>query len=177
MGSDSSLKLDSGAFDWVFNPESAKAFPLGETEASKQGLNYTAANGTVIQNYGQRVIKGFTGDWVPIESAVQVVEVKRNLAGAMRIMKAGNRIVLDEEGSFIEDKKTGRQSKMRMENGDFEFDIWVPRPKSKVEEGMKNKKKVNFENKNKFEALQEMDVDDDEEGDVSMLKMVFSRPL
>ena len=64
-----------------------------------------------------------------------------------------------------------------MENGDFEFDIWVPRPKSKVEEGMKNKKKVNFENKNKFEALQGMDVDDDEEGDVSMLKMVFSRPL
>jgi len=92
-------------------------------------------------------------------------------------MKAGNRIVLDEEGSFIEDKKTGRQIKMRMENGDFEFDIWVPRPKSKIEEGIKNKKKVNFENKNKFEALQGMDVDDDEEGDVSMLKMVFSRPL
>ena len=53
-------------------------------------------------------------------------------------MKAGNRIVLDEEGSFIEDKKTGRQIKMRMENGDFEFDIWVPRPKSKIEEGIKN---------------------------------------
>ena len=93
------------------------------------------------------MIKGFTGDWVPIESAVQVAEVKRNLAGAMRIMKAGNRIVLDEEGSFIEDKKTGRQIKMRMENGDFEVDIWVPRPKSKIEEGTKNKKKVNFENK------------------------------
>ena len=66
---------------------------------------------------------------------------------------------------------------MRMENGDFEFDIWVPRPKGKVEEGMNNKKKVTFENKNKFEALQNMDVDDDEDGDVSMLKMVFSRPL
>ena len=66
---------------------------------------------------------------------------------------------------------------MRMENGDFEFDIWVARPKDKIEEGTKVKKKVNFENKNKFEALQGMDVDDDEEGDVSMLKMVFSRPL
>ena len=43
---------------------------------------------------------------------------------------------------------------------------------------MTNKKKVSFENKNKFEALQNMDVDDDDEdGDVSMLKMVFSRPL
>ncbi len=52
-----------------------------------------------------------------------------------------------------------------------------PDPKAKLKKESKNKKKVNFENKNKFESLQGMDVDDDEEGDVSMLKMVFSRPL
>ena len=38
------VKLDSGAFDWVFNPKSAQAFKLEETESSKAGLNFTAAN-------------------------------------------------------------------------------------------------------------------------------------
>ena len=164
------VKLDSGAFGWVFNPETAQAFEIQETESSKKGQHFTAANGSEIQNYGKRVIKGFTGDWIPIESTVQVAEVKRNLAGAMRIMKSGNRIVLDDDGSFIEDKKTGRQINMRMENGEFEFDLWIPKPKSKMEEGVKDRKKVRFEDKNRFQALSQMDVDSD--GD-HMLEMVF----
>ena len=103
------IKLDYGAFDWVFNPATASAFAIEETDNSKKGLNYVAANGSAIKNYGQRRIKGFAGDWAPVEAAVQVAEVKRNLASAMKIMKAGNRIVLDEAGSYIEDKQTGRK--------------------------------------------------------------------
>ena len=80
---------------------------------SKNGINFAAANGTPIANFGQRSLKGVTGDWCPIEADVQVAEVTRNLASAMRIVKAGNRIVLDETGSYIEDKTTGRQIKIR----------------------------------------------------------------
>ena len=54
---------------------------------------------------------------MPLEAPVQVAEVKRNLASAMRIMKAGNRIVLDDEGSYIEDKVSGRKIKIRTEQG------------------------------------------------------------
>ena len=57
-----SIKLDSGAFDWVFNPATASAFAIEETTNSNRGLNYVAANGSAINNYGQRRIKGFTGD-------------------------------------------------------------------------------------------------------------------
>ena len=173
------VKLDSGAFDWVFNPETARAFKLEETEASKNGLDYAAANGTPIANYGQRVIKGVTGDWAPIHSAVQVAEVKRNLASAMRIVNAGNRIVLDDEGSYIEDKKSGRKIKVKMEKGEFEFEIWVPKPKSTIaEEPLKKKKKTDFKNQkgNKFQALQ-MDVEESEDDDDAMLDMVFMRPV
>ena len=42
------VKLDSGAADWVFTPETALAFPLEQTPASKSGLNYVAANDTSI---------------------------------------------------------------------------------------------------------------------------------
>ena len=171
-------KLDSGACETVFKPEAAQAFELQETEASKNGLHFSAANGTEIKNYGKRDIKGFTGDWCPIEQSVQIAEVRRNLASAIKIVKAGNRIVLDDEGSFIEDKKTGRQIKIKMGEGEFEFDIWVPKVGSqKEEEVATKKKKVSFENKNKFEALQEMEVDsDDNEGD-NMLQMVFMRQV
>ena len=120
-----------------------------------------------------------TGDWAPIHSAVQVAEVKRNLASAMRIVNAGNRIVLDDEGSYIEDKKSGRKIKVKMEKGEFEFEIWVPKPKSTiVEEPLKKKKKTDFKNQkgNKFQALQ-MDVEESEDDDDAMLDMVFMRPV
>ena len=71
-------------------------------------------------------------------------------------------------------KKTGRQIKMRMENGEFEFDIWVPKPKDKMGKAVKSKKKVKFEGDNRFQALSEMEVDSD--GD-HMLEMVFMRPV
>ena len=166
------VKLDSGAFDWVFNPKTAQAFELKETESSKAGLNYSAANGSTIENYGQRNLKGYSEDSVPLEVAVQVAEVKRNLASAMKIMKAGNRIVLDEQGSYIEQKTTGKQIKIRTDRDEFEFEIWVPKAKS-GDEPVKGKKKVNFEDKNQFQALS-MDVDSD--GD-AMLEMVFTRQV
>ena len=176
-------KLDSGACETVFKPDVARAFPLIETEASKNGLNFSAANGTEIKNYGKRDIKGYTGDWCPIEQSVQIAEVKRNLASAIKIVKAGNRIVLDDEGSFIEDKKTGRQIKVKMgEAGEFEFDLWVPKAgalkNSEVDTTKKGKKKVSFEHKNKFgELANEMEVDNDEEEGDNMLQMVFMRQV
>ena len=105
-----------------------------------------------------------------------MAEVKRNLASAIKIVKAGNRIILDEEGSYIEDKTTGRQIKMRLGNGEFEFDLWVPKAGARKDEKVevpKKPKKVTFKGVNKFEALREdMEVDSDDEGD-NMLQMVF----
>ena len=166
------VKLDSGACDWVFNPGTANAFPLQETEGSKNGINFAAANGTPIANFGQRSLKGVTSDWCPIEADVQVAEVKRNLASAMRIVKAGNRIVLDETGSYIEDKTTGRQIKIRADNGEFEFDIWVPK-KKEVEERKKNPKKSTIQTSNRFK---EFETDDDDDDD-AMLEAVFIRQV
>ena len=46
---------DSGAVDHVINKESAKAFKLHETPASKAGIGFRAANNTLIKNYGDRI--------------------------------------------------------------------------------------------------------------------------
>ena len=91
----------------------------------------------------------------------------------MKIMKAGNRIVLDEQGSYIEQKASGKQIKIRTDRDEFEFEIWVPKAKSGEEPVKGKKNKVNFESKNQFQALS-MDVDSD--GD-AMLEMVFTRQV
>ena len=56
------VKLDSGASEWVFNPHTAEYFRICETLASVNGLNFTAANGTAITNYGMRTIKALDND-------------------------------------------------------------------------------------------------------------------
>ena len=39
-------------------PGTANIFELKETEASRMGMTYQAANGTSIENYGERMVKG-----------------------------------------------------------------------------------------------------------------------
>ena len=165
------VKLDSGAIDWVITPGTANAFPLEATPSSKAGVNYVAANGTDIHNYGQRKINGYSNEKVPLNVAAQVADVRNNLGSAYRMCQAGNRVILDEDGSYIENKKTGKRIKVKMEKGAFEFDLWVKKVKEmKKGEPIKVKTKVN----NKFDALMNNN-DEDEDEDVQMLDMVFRR--
>ena len=48
------VKLDSGAIDWMFTPEAGEAFETKPSIFSCYGINYTAANGTEIENFGQK---------------------------------------------------------------------------------------------------------------------------
>ena len=130
--------------------------------------------GSPIGNYGQRRIKGFSNEKVPLNLAAQVAGVKNNLGSVYRICQSGNRGVFDEDGSFIENKKTGKKIKVKMGNGAFEFDLWVAKAKNRAPE-----KRVNFEDKNRFKALEGSDEDmpqaADEDDDDKMVEMVFRR--
>ena len=61
-----------------------------------------------------------------------------------------------------------------MDNGNFEFDLWVSKAKPA-------KKQVTFESKNKFKALESSDeempqlVENEDEDDDKMVEMVFMR--
>ncbi len=72
---------------------------------------------------------------------VNVADVKSNLASGMRITQTNNRIILDSDGSYIENKLTGNKIHIRHENGCFLFDLWVPsKPKSTVNGAPKDAK-------------------------------------
>ena len=130
------VTVDSAAADWVCPPEVAKHFPIRETKASKSGMKYRAANGTSIANHGERAVKGISGDWNPMGVTIQVAGVKKTLGAVMPTMKAGNRIVFDDEGSYIYNKPTGRYTTIHERGGEFVFDLWVPKAKEKMSTGM-----------------------------------------
>ncbi len=87
-------------------------------------------------------------------------------------MKAGNRIVLDEAGSYIEDKQTSRK-KIRSDNGAFKFELWVPKAAKSEKPAKEKTKKVSF----KQSDGDDMDVgearDGDEDDGDAALEMVF----
>ena len=122
------VTVDSGAVDTVTPPSTAKYFPILETDASRRGLDYRAANGTKIKNHGARSVTGISSEFKTMNLIMNVADVKKTLASAFQIVAAGNRVVLDPEYSYIVDKTTGEKTTINVENGEFNFDLWVPAP-------------------------------------------------
>ena len=120
------VSLDAGAIDWVTNKETAKAFKIRETETSKAGLGYRAANGTKIENYGERVVEGFTEGWEPVAVAMQIAEVNKTLGSAFRMnwTKVPGKDVENERGIS---RRTPLKTKSRFEalgeSDDMEMDF------------------------------------------------------
>ena len=129
---------DSGAVDHVITQETGKAFKLTATAASKAGLNYRAANGTPIANYGQRGLKGFTNGGDSFKMDCQVAGVKKNLASFIKMVNEDNDVVLSKKGSFIKNVPTGKVIALDIKNGTPEFDVWVKKASAVGQFGVLN---------------------------------------
>ena len=64
-----------------------------------------------------------------------VADVKKPLASAVRVVQAGNRVVMDEEGSYIENVWTQDKIWLREDNGVYVLDMVVVPPEKRVESG------------------------------------------
>ena len=105
----------------------ANGIPVKQTEASLQGLKYRAANGTSIKNEGERGLRGYTTEGNLVDMSMQVCDVTKPLGSVRAMLQAGNRVIFDKGGSFIENKASGIRTNIEDRNGAFVFDIWVPR--------------------------------------------------
>ena len=83
------VTVDSGAVDTVTPPSTAKYFPILETDASRRGLDYRAANGTNIKNHGARSVQGISSEFKPMNLIMNVADVRKTLASAFQIVAAG----------------------------------------------------------------------------------------
>ena len=52
-----------------------------------------------------------------------VADVRKPLASAVKMVKSQNRVILDEDGSYIQNKETGECMEVWIENETFVFDV------------------------------------------------------
>ena len=110
-------------------PTVARYFPLEETERSRAGMGYLAANNSVIQHYGMRRLKGQSDVYRPMTMVAQVADVKSTLVSVHRLLEAGNRVHFEPGNCYVEHIKTRVKTKVVERNGAFEVGFWVPRAK------------------------------------------------
>ena len=118
----------------------ARHIGIKETQASKNGIKYIAANGSTISNEGEKRIYGVTDDGVGLDMTWQVADVKKPLASIGRMCDAGNVAIFTDKGGYIVAKdgfkeelsslrrKTGDKLRLKRDKGVYSFSVWVQRP-------------------------------------------------
>ena len=99
-----SILIDSGASDSVAPKKLFPNIPILETNASRAGVEYTAAGGHKIVNFGMCRPIIYTTEGNKILMNFQGSDVKKALGAVSRIVGHGHRVIFDEPeiGSFIE---------------------------------------------------------------------------
>ena len=98
-----------------------------------KGVKFTAANGSELKYYGNKSVRfvpkdkvGRSGNRVSggvCEMKFHVTDTTKPLASAMAVVKMGNRIVLDDDVSYIENKSTGERVLLKESGGTFVFEV------------------------------------------------------
>ena len=121
--------IDAGAAETVLPTDWFTGHELKETEESRGGQFYVCAGGREIPNYGERTLTLTTLDWSSVRNMpFQVTDVTKALGSVSKIVANGNKVVFDESGSFIENKRPRERLWMREKNGVYVLDVYVAPP-------------------------------------------------
>ena len=112
------VTVDSGAEDSVWPATHVDWDKVVETEESRNGIGFVAANGSRMENYGGTKVE-FVKEGKRKSMNFQVTDCKKPLASVSKIVDKGNRVVFDSEGSYIENKLTGEKMKLERERGTY----------------------------------------------------------
>jgi hypothetical protein len=112
------VTVDSGAEDSVWPATHVDWDKVVETEESRKGIGFVAANGGRMANYGGTKVE-FVKEGKRKSMNFQVTDCKKPLASVSKIVDKGNRVVFDSEGSYIENKATGEIMKLERERGTY----------------------------------------------------------
>jgi hypothetical protein len=127
------VQVDSGAIDSVAPRDVASAFSLMKTKLSEAGIGFVAANGSKIDNYGEKQLVGYTEEGDAVGMRMTCADVHKVLGSVHKMNMGGNKVVLDGSKSYMENKMTGRRTKIHYEDGQYILYLWVPAGKKKVE--------------------------------------------
>ena len=113
--------MDSGASASVMPASVGKGVPLEESEGSRKGLVYYAANGDKLPNRGKKTLSIVTEEWSDYLMTYQVTDVVKPLTSVSSICDAAgglNSVTFTSTGGWIyhgaEDRYTGFQREKGM---------------------------------------------------------------
>ena len=125
------VAVDSGATETVMPEETLNGIiGITESAACKRGVVYEVADGTQIPNLGERNFLGAMDDGTAKKVAVQVCAVNKMLMSVSKATSKGDRVIFDDEGSFIENMATGERAWPTQSGGMYYLKMWVSRKSS-----------------------------------------------
>ena len=120
------VTIDSGAAESVMPRGMLDKEPLVEGEAKRLGVRYVAANGSKMDNYGEKRARfGKEGLEGISNMLFQVTDVGKPLASVARILDKGNTVVFSRSmgGSYIVNDRSGRKIPLVEEKGTFVMEV------------------------------------------------------
>ena len=118
--------LDSGAADSVCPKDMAPWFEVVDSDASRAGVYYTAANGGKLYNLGQTHIPIAMDNDYRTMATFQVADVSRPLMSVSKVCEMGNRVVFGAGGGYILNLETGATIPFETKDGIYVFKLWIP---------------------------------------------------
>ena len=108
------LVVDSGAAETVILRTRFPNHKTVESEGSKRGVFYTTADGSAVENEGEKTLLMSTSDGV-----------NKALRSVSKMVRNGNRVVFDASGSYTENKMTKDVLWLRERDGVVVVDMLV----------------------------------------------------
>ena len=96
----------------------------------KPDVKYEVADGSQIPHLGEKEFEAYTEAGLWRNMTAQVTEVNKALLSVSRMVRAGNRVVFDSDGSYIEHKTSGEWMPLEERKGLYTLKLWVPRDQS-----------------------------------------------
>ena len=103
---------------------------LKEGAARRRGVEYEVANGVRIPNLGEKKFVGISNEGVSRQITAQVCDVNKGLLSVRKMVNAGNRVVFDRHGSYIEDAQTGEIMNLEEKQGMYILRLWTKTSKT-----------------------------------------------
>ena len=79
---------------------------------------------------GDKACTAYTDQGHLRQMVAAVTEVDDALLSVSKVVKAGNRVVLDQSGSYIKHKQSGEVTPLIEQRGFYKLKMWVPRDQS-----------------------------------------------
>ena len=119
--------VDSGATETVVGRETLAWMPAEHGVPFKRGVKYGMADGSEIDNEGEKDFEGVTEEGILKAIKAQVCDVTQPLLSVKKVVAAGNRVVFEDGGSYIQNIKDGSRIWLTESQGMYTLKMWVKR--------------------------------------------------